>query len=153
MWFTTHLLTLYIITQRRSKVFFDLQKFKLRGGQKHVAALFLRCKYVSIAFIPLVETDLFHKMLPHLFKYLPLVTPITKTWLIHCFFYFFHFTLMHLEIWKLLVLLGDTATIASCFFVKTLMNRSVKHSRFSSTRHTGSPPNVSWIATLMNVSW
>ena len=66
-------------------------------------------------------------------SYLPLINPITGTWLIHYFHWFFTSTG---SIWKSKVYgchLKTSKIIVSCFSVKTLMNCSNKCSGFSST--------------------
>ena len=81
-------------------------------------------------------------------SYLPLLKPITGTWLTHCLHWFFT---SPGSIWKsegYECCFKTSATIASWFSVRNLMNRPTKRFGFSSTKYTGSLPNVSYYVML-----
>ena len=82
-------------------------------------------------------------------SYLPLLKPITGTWLTHSLHCSFTSpgSIRNSEGYG--CSFKTSAAIAFCFSVKTSMNRSIKRFEFSLIAYTGSLLNVSWKATLI----
>ena len=117
-----------------------------------VKSILLRSKHVLIVLTLLVVTNPFHKILLHHIKVIfttfetnhrNLIIPLPSL--------FLHLAWKHLKYEGYGCCFKASAAMASCFPVRSSMNRLIKRFEFLSIKYAGSLLNVSWTATLIGI--